>query len=114
MTGNWFTAPLFIIICIISIQCKQPETRDKPLLFLPDDLEATLWAQSPLFYNPTNMDVDIKGRIWITEAVNYRNFNNDSAKFFHHAKGDRVMILEDTDQDGIADTSKVFVQDKDL
>jgi len=67
-----------------------------------------------LFYNPTNMDVDSKGRIWITEAVNYRNYNNDSAKFFHHKQGDRVMILEDTDQDGKADTSKVFVEDKDL
>jgi putative membrane-bound dehydrogenase-like protein len=60
------------------------------------------------------MDVDSKGRIWITEAVNYRNYNNDSTKSLHHPKGDRVMILEDTDQDGKADSSKVFVQDRDL
>lgn len=83
-------------------------------LYLPDDLEATLWAESPMFYNPTNMDVDIRGRIWVTEAVNYRNFNNDSAKFLHHSKGDRVMILEDTNGDGKADSSKIFVQDPDL
>jgi len=83
-------------------------------LFLPSDLEATVWAESPLFYNPTNMDVDLKGRIWITEAVNYRNFNNDSTHTLHHSAGDRVMIVEDTDNDGKADTSKVFVQDKDL
>lgn len=83
-------------------------------LYIHDDLEATLWAESPSFYNPTNMDVDIKGRIWITEAVNYRNFNNDSLKFLHHQKGDRVMILEDTNGDGKADKSKVFIQDKDL
>lgn len=83
-------------------------------LYLPADLEATLWAQSPQFYNPTNMDVDAKGRIWVTEAVNYRLFNNDSSKFLTHHKGDRVMILEDTDGDGKADESKVFVQDKDL
>src|SRR5258707_13986800 len=114
MTRNWFGASLFITVCIISIQCKQPEPRDNPLLFLPDDLEATLWAQSPLFYNPTNMDVDVKGRIWITEAVNYRNYNNDSTRFFHHPKGDRIMILEDTNQDGKADKSTVFVEDKDL
>jgi putative membrane-bound dehydrogenase-like protein len=81
---------------------------------LPDDLKATLWAQSPLFYNPTNMDVDIRGRLWITEAVNYRNFNNDSTQMKHHTSGDRVMILEDTDHDGRADKSTVFVQDKDL
>src|SRR5690606_25526468 len=43
-----------------------------------------------------------------------RNFNNDTATHFFHPKGDRVMILEDTDGDGSADTSKLFVQDKDL
>ena len=83
-------------------------------LYIPEELEATLWAESPMFYNPTNMDVDIKGRIWITEAVNYRNYNNDSSKFYHHSNGDRVMILEDTDGDGKADKSKLFVQDTSL
>src|SRR3954469_19663094 len=39
---------------------------------VPDDLEVTLWAKSPLFRNPTNMDIDAQGRIWITEAMNYR------------------------------------------
>lgn len=102
-------------LLIISIHCQSPSSsKSETGLILPDDLEATLWAESPMLYNPTNMDVDIKGRIWITEAVNYRNFNNDSTKFFHHNKGDRVMILEDTDQDGKADTSKVFVEDVDL
>ncbi len=83
-------------------------------LFLPDDLEATLWAESPLFFNPTNIDIDSRGRMWVTEAVNYRNFNNDSTQFYHHQKGDRVVILEDTNQDGKADKSTVFVEDKDL
>src|SRR5258706_11198650 len=98
----------------VSKQLKSKTDSNKVGLYVPGDLEVTLWAETPMLYNPTNMDVDAKGRIWITEAVNYRNYNNDSAKFFHHAKGDRVMIVEDTDQDGIADTSKVFVQDKDL
>jgi len=83
-------------------------------LFLPEDLEVSLWAESPLFFNPTNMDVDAKGRIWVTEAVNYRNFNNDSTKLLHHTKGDRVIILEDTDHDGKADKSTVFTEDRDL
>ncbi|MDH4297434.1 MAG: c-type cytochrome [Cyclobacteriaceae bacterium] len=93
---------------------KQEMPADIPVLILPEDLEASLWAESPMFYNPTNMDIDIKGRVWITEAVNYRNYNNDSTKVLHHTRGDRVMILEDTDQDGKADVSKVFVEDKDL
>jgi putative membrane-bound dehydrogenase-like protein len=104
---------LFAVFAFTSCTNSNRES-EKPLLFLPDDLEATLWAESPSFFNPTNMDVDVRGRIWITEAVNYRNFNNDSTKTLHHASGDRVVILEDTDGDGRADKSKVFVQDKDL
>lgn len=105
-----------IAICLFTIfvSCSQNDPQEQPLLYVPDDLEATLWAESPMFYNPTNIDVDYRGRIWVTEAVNYRNFNNDSTKVLHHGGGDRVMILEDTDGDGKADASKVFVQDKDL
>ena len=87
---------------------------DSSRLYLPDDLEATLWAEGPMFYNPTNMDVDAKGRVWITEAVNYRKFNNKPEERLDHPEGERVMILEDTDGDGKADVSKVFVTDPDL
>lgn len=104
---------LIVLACLFSCGVKPAEEKES-LLFLPDDLEATLWAESPMFYNPTNIDVDARGRLWVTEAVNYRNFNNDSTKTLHHGKGDRVMILEDTDGDGVADESKLFVQDKDL
>lgn len=104
-----------VSIAILS-SCTAPSTDENPNLglYLPEDLEAELWAESPMMYNPTNMDVDAKGRIWITEAVNYRNFNNDSTRALHHSKGDRVMILEDTNGDGKADRSKLYVQDPDL
>lgn len=92
----------------------KPQSRTDLPFFLPEDLEISLWAESPMFYNPTNIDIDVKGRVWVAEAVNYRNFNNDSAKFFHQQNGDRIIILEDTDHDGIADSSKVFVQDSSL
>ena len=106
--------PIVFAVLISLIACKETPQDEQPLLFLPDDLEASLWAESPMFYNPTNIDVDFRGRIWVTEAVNYRNFNNDSTRALHHPEGDRVVILEDTDGDGKADHSKVFVQDKDL
>lgn len=80
-------------------------------LHVPADLEVTLWATTPLLYNPTNMDVDAKGRVWITEAVNYRKFNNKNPNFKTNEPGDRVIILEDTNNDGVADTAKVFAQD---
>ncbi len=105
---------IFFIAIINFISCQTPSSKSESGLFLPDDLEATLWAESPMLHNPTNMDIDYKGRVWVTEAVNYRNHSNDSAHFLHHPKGDRVLILEDTDHDGKADKSTVFVEDNDL
>ena len=81
---------------------------------LPDDLEIALWAESPLFFNPTNIDVDVRGRVWVAEAVNYRGFNTAKQGPLTHQAGDRILILSDTNGDGLADSTKVFVQDKDL
>ena len=75
---------------------------------VPDGFEITVWAQAPQLRNPTNMDVDYKGRIWVTEGVNYRSHEK------REEKGDRVVVLEDTDGDGIADSSHVFIQEPDL
>ena len=102
-----------ILMSFLHFKPKMP-LQDNLGLFLPEDLEVSLWAESPLFFNPTNMDVDAKGRIWVTEAVNYRNFNNDSTKVLHHEKGDRIIILEDTNKDGKADKSTIFTEDRDL
>ena len=74
-----------------------------------DGLETTLFAHEPMLTNPTNMDIDARGRVWITEAYNYRNQIN--TKNPYKKEGDRIMILEDTNGDGIADTTKVFYQD---
>ena len=81
---------------------------------LPDDLGIALWAESPMFFNPTNIDVDARGRVWVAEAVNYRGFNTAKQDPLSHPAGDRILILSDTDGDGRADTTKVFVQDTDL
>ena len=106
---------LLLLLSLACISFKTNRLEEESLkLYLPSDLKVELWAESPMLYNPTNMDTDLKGRIWVTEGVNYRNFNNDSTQFFHQNKGDRIMILSDTDEDGKADDAKVFVQDKDL
>jgi putative membrane-bound dehydrogenase-like protein len=79
-----------------------------------DGLEVTLWAESPMFFNPTNIDVDARGRVWVAEAVNYRSFNTAKLDPLAHPEGDRIVILEDTNHDGRADSAQVFVQDADL
>ncbi len=68
-------------------------------------LEVTVWASSPLLRNPTNIDIDAAGRIWVAEGVDYRGHYN------REPKGDRIVVLEDTDGDGRADKPVVFVQD---
>ena len=75
---------------------------------VPDDLEITLWAQTPLFRQPSNIDVDERGRVWVTEAFNYRRHAGKDPD------GDRVVILEDSDGDGKADKSTVFIQEPSL
>lgn len=103
-----------IYAAVLFISCTQKEKSITKDLHVPDDLEVTLWASSPMINNPTNMDVDTRGRVWVTEAVNYRSYRNSDSLFMHRAKGDRIMILEDTDNNGQADSAKVFVQDPDL
>ncbi|MCA1685632.1 MAG: HEAT repeat domain-containing protein [Planctomycetia bacterium] len=71
-----------------------------------EGLEAALWASEPLVVNPTNMDVDSRGRVWVTEGLNYRTtLHKDQARI---ADADRVKVLEDTDGDGKADKATVF------
>ncbi len=76
-------------------------------------LEVRLWADTPQLYNPTAIDVDARGRIWVAEAVNYRQWQGRNPGL-HHDAGDRIVILEDTDGDGVCDSSKVFVQEQEL
>lgn len=71
-------------------------------------LEATLFAAEPLLKNPSNIDIDHRGRIWVCEVMNYRHHNGE------RPEGDRILILEDTDADGIADKQTVFYQGKDV
>ncbi|MEM6280360.1 MAG: PVC-type heme-binding CxxCH protein, partial [Verrucomicrobiota bacterium] len=75
------------------------------LFVVPEGLEVTVWASSPQFYNPTNIDIDKDGRIWVAEGVRYR------CHFERQPEGDRIVVLEDTDGDGTADSSHTFVQE---
>jgi putative membrane-bound dehydrogenase-like protein len=77
-----------------------------------DGLQIELFAAEPMLINPTSIDVDHKGRVWVCEAVNYRRvaFNRPILR----PEGDRIVILEDTTGSGKADKATVFYQGKDL
>jgi putative membrane-bound dehydrogenase-like protein len=76
-------------------------------LVVATGLQAETMATEPMLKNPTNIDVDERGRVWVTEAFNYRPAINGNPV---NPEGDRIMILEDKNGDGHADTAKVFYQ----
>ncbi|WP_165066653.1 PVC-type heme-binding CxxCH protein [Paludisphaera rhizosphaerae] len=73
-----------------------------------EGLEATLWAAEPMLFNPTSMDVDSRGRVWIAEGLNYRLTRRGNQRFDKVDDSDKIKILEDTDGDGKADKVTVF------
>jgi putative membrane-bound dehydrogenase-like protein len=87
---------------------QEPPKMPLEAFVLPEGLEITPWAASPALFNPTNLDIDHLGRVWVTEGVNYRGKSN------RQAQGDRIVVLEDSDGDGKADRSSVFWQDPEL
>lgn len=76
-----------------------------------DGLEVSLFACEPRVRNPANMDVDARGRVWVTEGANYRVWNKWGRL---RPEGDRIVILEDTDGDGKADKETTFYQGNDV
>lgn len=85
-----------------------PEIVPDSLFTVPEGFEVTVWARSPMLHNPTNMDIDAQGRIWVTEGVNYRRHLG------RDPEGDRVVVLEDSNGNGRADKSTTFVQEPGL
>lgn len=77
-----------------------------------EGLQAALFAAEPLVLNPTDIDVDHRGRVWACEVINYRRFRNGDKP--ERSEGDRIVILEDTDGDGQADQQKTFYQGRDI
>lgn len=79
---------------------------------VPDSrLQIGLFASEPMVFNPTNMDIDHKGRVWVCEAYNYRNDVNHVP---YEKKGDKIIIMEDKNGDGKANDAKIFYQGEDI
>jgi putative membrane-bound dehydrogenase-like protein len=72
------------------------------------ELQATLFVSEPKITNPTNLDIDHRGRVWICDVKNYRGHRNS------RPEGDRILILEDTKGTGTADKVTTFYQGKDV
>jgi quinoprotein glucose dehydrogenase len=104
---------------------------------LPAGFQAKLWAAEPMLANPVAIDFDEKGRLFVSETYRYRSSVLDIRDYMGmleldmasrsiedrlalHRKvfGDQakdfaiesevVRLVEDTNQDGVADKSSVY------
>lgn len=68
---------------------------------VPEGFQVELVAAEPDIVNPVAMTFDERGRIWITESLEYPRLTAGPGR-------DRVKILEDTDGDGSVDKATIF------
>lgn len=118
--------------------CPSPEEARKKMS-VPEGYEVRCFAHEPMVQNPVAMTWDHRGRLWVVEAYEYpqgtplpidqRPFGGEAqddryrpippqclahASEISNSKSqiprDRIIILEDTDNDGAADKRTVFLQ----
>ncbi len=76
------------------------------MMTVPDGFKVELFASErefPELANPNQIAFDNKGRLWVSCMANYPQWQPGSAK-----PSDRLLILEDTDKDGMADKCTTF------
>ena len=72
-----------------------------------DGFIVNAWAGEPMITQPMAFTWDDRGRLWVAENRDY-----ESRETGFSASGDsRILILEDTDRDGVADKRTVFLED---
>ncbi len=121
--------------------CPSPEEA-RAKMTVPEGYRVECFAHEPMVQNPVAMTWDTRGRLWVVEAYEYPNgtelpvekrpFGGEAKDDQYHTippqctapseisdlksqiPRDRVIILEDTDNDGVADKRTVFVEGLDL
>ncbi len=73
---------------------------------LKEGFKVNTWASEPMITQPMAFCWDDRGRLWIAENRDYES----RGKGFSNAGNSRILILEDTNHDGVADTKKVFLE----
>ncbi len=94
----------------------QEEGRDATLLSpeeavdqmtIHEDFEVNAYASEPMITQPMAFCWDDRGRLWIAENRDYESRGSG----FANSGDSRILILEDTNQDGVADKQTVFLED---
>ncbi len=99
------------MIALLALALALPPS-EKPLpareaaaaMTLPPGFKATLFAGEPDVVQPIAFTFDDRGRLWVCECVTYPNWIKDGSP-----GKDRILIFEDTDNDGQFDKRTVFI-----
>jgi putative membrane-bound dehydrogenase-like protein len=73
---------------------------------LIDGFSVNAWAGEPMVVQPMAFCWDDRGRLWVAENRDYESREAG----FSNGGNSRILILEDTDHDGVADSRKVFME----
>ena len=68
--------------------------------------EVKAWAGEPMVQQPMAFCWDDRGRLWVAENLDYET----RGRGFSGSGQSRIVILEDTDRDGVADRRTVFME----
>lgn len=69
---------------------------------LAPGLEVNLYAADPMLKKPVQINWDARGRLWIASSETYPQIKPGESN------EDKIVVLEDSDGDGVADSSTVF------
>lgn len=72
---------------------------------LPEGMEINIFASDPMIAKPVQMNWDSQGRLWLVSSGMYPHIVPGAEE------NDRVLVLEDTNGNGVADKSTAFADD---
>jgi len=83
---------------------RDPNFKEQPVptFEVADGFEVSLWAENPMLYKPIQMNWDEKGRLWVASSRVYPQIRPGQEA------EDSIVVLEDSNGDGKAETSTVF------
>ncbi|AMV19649.1 PVC-type heme-binding CxxCH protein [Planctomyces sp. SH-PL14] len=95
------TTPLYAQRDLKDIPLPDPELERKTFV-LPEGFEVNLFAADPQIAKPIQMNFDPQGRLWIVSSEVYPQIEPGQVA------NDKVLIVEDKNHDGVADSTSVF------
>ncbi len=105
--GTFSTASLWGIAQEAGLEAEflTPEQAIKKMT-LKEGFTVNTWASEPMITQPMAFCWDDKGRMWVAENRDYESRSTG----FSNSGDSRILVLEDTDGDGQADSRKIFLE----